>query len=318
MRFELDSLTLLSIVNIPNEPAPVVDQPIGSNVIYDSRPKPVEPPTQFDPDNPPWGLLAGMLTWAGSVALLFAMSFLLLIPYAVMNFKGSSADGQALAEFLMTDKTAILLQILSAIPAHLLTLGIAWAVVTRFGKRPFWQALGWTWGRRIGFWTSAGLALFLYLVGIALILLFGQQKTQLDLIVESSRAASYAIAFLAVFTAPIAEEVVYRGVLYSALQKKIGVYGAIIGVMALFTLVHVPQYWPNFGVIAAVGLLSLALTLVRAYTGRLLPCFVIHLIFNGIQALLIVLEPYLRQFITDTEPKAPAAMLSHVFDALTR
>ena len=318
MRFELDSLTLVSIVNIPNEPAPAVDQPVGSNVIYDVRPKSDEPPLQFDPDNPPWGLLAGMLTWAGSVALLFAMSFLLLIPYAMMNFKGNSADGQALAEFLMTDKTAILLQILSAIPAHLLTLGVAWAVVTRFGKRPFWQALGWTWGRKVGFWTSAGLAIILYLVGIGLILLFGQRKTQLDLIVESSRAASYVIAFLAVFTAPIAEEVVYRGILYSSLQKKIGVKGAIIGVMVLFTLVHVPQYWGNVGVIAAVGLLSLSLTLVRAYTGRLLPCFIIHLIFNGIQSVLIVLEPYLRPFITDPEPKVPAAIFSSVFDTLIR
>jgi membrane protease YdiL (CAAX protease family) len=235
-----------------------------------------------------------------------------------MNFQGNSADGQALAEFLMTDKTAILLQILSAIPAHLLTLGVAWAVVTRLGKRPFWQALGWTWGRRIGFWTSAGLAVFLYLVGITMILLFGQQKTQLDLIVESSRAASYAIAFLAVFTAPIAEEVVYRGILYSSLQKKIGVKGAIVGVMILFTLVHVPQYWGNFGVIAAVGLLSLALTLVRAYTGRLLPCFVIHLIFNGIQSVLIVLEPYLRQFITDTETKVPGAIISQILGAFIR
>lgn len=306
-------------MNRPDESAPTVDQPIGSNVIYDNRPKRVEPELPFDPDNPPWGLLAGLLTWAGSVLLLFAMSFLLLIPYAITSFKGDRADTQALAEFLTTDKTAILLQILSAIPAHLLTLLVAWAVVTRFGKRPFWQALGWTWGRKMGFWTSAGLALVLYAVGIALVLLFGRQKTQLDLIVESSRAASYSIAFLAVFTAPIAEEVVYRGVLYSSLQKKIGVQGAIVGVMALFTLVHVPQYWPNYGVLAAVGLLSLALTLVRAYTRRLLPCFVIHLIFNGVQSLLIVLEPYINQFIPNTDPTtAPPAIVSHVLITLIR
>ena len=56
--------------------------------------------------------------------------------------------------------------------------------------------------------------------------------------------------------------------------------------------------------ISAVGVLSLALTLVRAYTGRLLPCFIMHLVFNGLQSIFIVLEPYLPQLSTSGEQKA--------------
>jgi membrane protease YdiL (CAAX protease family) len=272
----------------------------------------VQPPSLVvDPNNPPWGLLAAVLTWLGSVVLLLVMNLVVVVPYNLLKFKGGSRE--ALEQFLTTDKTLILLLILSAIPAHLLTLGIAWAVITHFGKRPFWSALGWTWSKRVGLWTSVGLAVALYIVGIVLILLFGQQKTSLDQVVASSRAAALSLAFLAVFTAPLVEEVVYRGILYPALQRTVGMHWAIVGVLVLFTLVHVPQYWPNFGVIGAVGLLSLSLTLVRAYTGRLLPCFVMHLIFNGIQSILIILQPYLPPSLTGEEQKAAFfTLVSHV------
>jgi membrane protease YdiL (CAAX protease family) len=293
-------------VDIPKETTPATTLPVESYAALETGTGAPAPPA-VDPNNPPWGLLAAVLTWIGSVVLLLGMNLLVTVPYIVYKFKGGS--GENLRQFLMTDKTAVLLQILSTLPAHILTLGVAWAVVTRFGKRPFWQALGWTWSKRVGFWTSVGLALALYVVGILLILIGGQQKTALEELVASSRAASFSIAFLAVFTAPLIEEVVYRGVLYSALQKRIGMHWAIVGVLLLFTIVHVPQYWPNFGVIGAVGVLSLSLTLVRAYTGSLLPCFVMHLVFNGIQAVLIVLEPYLPKSITGDEKSAEALVM---------
>ena len=34
-------------------------------------------------------------------------------------------------------------------------------------------------------------------------------------------------------------------------------------------------------------------SVIRAYTGRLLPCVVIHFVFNGIQAVALVVEPHL-------------------------
>lgn len=242
-------------------------------------------------EDPPWGLLAGLLAWAASVVLLVAMVAMFTLPYIVCCFHGSNND--ALKQFLTTDKTAILVQLVSTLPAHLLTLAVAWAVVTGFGARRFFPTLKWSWNGILRFWPSAGLAIVLYVVGVGITRLVPHTDTQIDLIVLSSRAAAYTVAFLAVVTAPLVEEIIYRGVLYAPLEKRAGKVWAVIGVLSLFTAVHVPQYWPNFGVIAAVGVLSIALTLVRALTGRLLPCFVIHVVFNGIQAVLIVLEPYL-------------------------
>jgi len=230
-------------------------------------------------------MIAGILTWFGSVLLLFVMSFLFLVPYLFV-YKGKTEE-------LLTDKTAIFLQILSTIPAHLLTLVIVWAVVTHFGKRPFWRTLGLTWSERVGVWTSIGLAVGLLAIGLVISQLIGGNKpTAIDQIINSSAASRYTLALIAALTAPLVEELVYRGVLYSALQKTLNMFWAIIGVSILFTLVHLLQYYNNPGVIIAISVLSLSLTLVRAFTGRLLPCVVIHFIFNGLQSLWIILYPY--------------------------
>ena len=205
----------------------------------------------------------------------------------------------------MTDKTAIFLQVIAILPAHLFSLALVWAVVTRFGKLPFLTSLGLTWSGKLWFWGSVGLGVVLCVVGSGLAwLLGGETPTQLDQIINSSLAARYSLAVLAVFTAPLVEELIYRGVLYSALQRLVGVSPAVIIVLGIFTLIHVPQYWPNFGVIAAVGLLSVSLTIIRAYTGRLLPCVVIHFVFNGIQAIVLVIEPHLPKLAQPGEQAA--------------
>jgi membrane protease YdiL (CAAX protease family) len=245
-------------------------------------------------------------TWIASIILLLVMSLVFVIPYA---FREMGMNQEALRQFLLTDKTAIFLQILSTIPAHLLTLGVIWVVVTRFGKRPFWSTLGWGWSRNFNFWTSAALGIALLALGYFITYKFHGGETQVDKIISSSPAARYTTAFLATFTAPLVEEMVYRGVLYSALQKLIGMLWAVVGVMLLFTLIHVPQYWPNYGVIAVIGILSLSLTVVRAYTGRLLPCFIIHLVFNGISSILIILEPYFPHLNSGGEQKAESFII---------
>jgi membrane protease YdiL (CAAX protease family) len=84
----------------------------------------------------------------------------------------------------------------------------------------------------------------------------------------------------------------------------LGAIWAVMIVSALFAFVHVFQYSNNLGVIAAISMLSLSLTLVRALTGRLLPCFMIHLIFNGLQSLYIIFEPYMKTPGAGGEQKA--------------
>lgn len=266
----------------------------------------------IDPNNPRWGLGGAFLVWVASIVLLALIPLLLLIPFSLHRGLDPSSPQYAnqLASLALSDKTAIFLQVLALLPTHLLTFAMVWALVTRFGRFPLLASLGWGWSGRLRFWGSVGLGIALFVAGTAMAkLLSSDQPTQLEQIINSSPGARYLIAALAVLTAPLVEEFVYRGVLYAALQKLVGVYGAVFLILGLFTLIHVPQYWPNYGVIAAVGMLSVSLTIIRAYTGRLLPCVVIHLVFNGITSILLLIEPYLPKLPPAVEQSASAVLV---------
>ncbi len=239
------------------------------------------------PDNPPWGAGVGLGVWFVSVLLLLFVPALTIIPYvAYLAAKGLPYDATA----LMGSANFIALSLAGTIPAHLLTLLMVWAVVTGWRKRPFGETIGWS----VSGWQEVALcgSLALLLLALASLLLyfFGSGKeTPLEAILRSSPLARYTGAFLAAVTAPAVEELVYRGVLYSGLRKATNRAVAVTLVTFLFALVHVEQYRTNSAVILVILLLSLTLTLIRAYSGRVLPCIILHTVFNGIQAMFLVL-----------------------------
>jgi hypothetical protein len=252
------------------------------------------------PDNPRWNSWIALAFWFFSVLLIVLLPMFFFLPYAIQQ-KVNPSDSRALTNLLTNDQTAIVLNILPVIPAHLLTLLVGWIIVTRFNKQPFFEGLGNNWG---GFKFWHGLLMLVGFFALAAVVgnYFPEQENDLIRVLKSSRTATILIALIATFSAPIVEEVVYRGVLYSAFQKALGRFTAIILVTFLFALVHVPQYLPSYSTIALITLLSLMLTLVRAWTKNLLPCIALHFVFNGIQSLLLVLEPYLPKTAPDVAP----------------
>jgi uncharacterized protein len=244
----------------------------------------------LSPDNPPWSLFQGFLVWGSSVALLLFVPFVLVLPYVVYKVVSSGSS-----EALANDPNLIFLSIVGVLPTHILTFLLVWLVVTNRGRRPFWPLLGWTWPRGFGPLKTFGIAVILLGIGWTITHFFGGAETQLDEIIKSSPQARIVVAFLAAVTGPLVEELVYRGVLYSAVQRVLGVAWAVGLVSVLFAAVHVAQYYNNFGVILAISVLSVSLTLIRARTGSLLPSYVIHFVFNGIQAVLLLLQPWLEK-----------------------
>ena len=271
---------------LADEPAGLPEQPLNPDV--QPAPGASTPAREL-----PWlNLLMAFGVWIISVILLLFVPVIVALPYIVYKWKTGALPR---AELLASDKTLIFISILGIVPTHLLTLAVVWLVVTQGRRRPFWKTLGFEWPKPLG--PGFGIlfcflaALLLFGVGMAVTTLWGGGKTDLDLLIESSTPARLATAFVAVFTAPLIEEIIYRGVLYSALERALGVGVAIAAVSLLFAGVHVLQYKNNLGVITVITLLSVTLTLARAYTGKLLPSFLIHLIFNGIQSIIIVVSP---------------------------
>lgn len=324
-----------------------------------SLPLPVEPKENvIDTDNPPWGLKEGLIVWFLSVVLLFIVQTIFVIPLFI-SIQAKGAQNQP--QDLLNNPTFVLLVILSAIPTHLLTAAIVWSVVTNWHKkiiarlfvvegnewnerRPFVKWLGLEWNGWAEVVVVIGVAFALFFIAGLSAYFIGGGETDIDRMLKVSANARYALAFVAAFTAPLAEELIYRGILYPAARKTPGVALTFIGtvllcavpllwisqtykphtlkilvpalicfivgmviiktslkehrtviavgeVSMLFALVHVPQYIDNLGVIVAIIVLSVGITTVRAVTGRLLPCIILHFIFNGVQAVQIVLQP---------------------------
>ena len=265
----------------------------------------VESPT---PNNPPWNSGAAFGVWFASVVLILVVPSITLLPY-VLSLTGQYADSSELVEFIKGDPTAIILQIAAVIPAHLLTIVLAWLVVTRMRTFSFKDTLG---------WRSGGMAWWHYvLIGAGFFLLAGvvgnylpEQENDLIRILKSSRTAVYLVAFMATLTAPLVEEVVYRGILYSAFQRTFGVPIAVISVTLLFAVVHVPQYYPSYSTIFLLTVLSLVLTLIRVRTNNLLPCIILHTLFNGIQSAALIIEPYIK---TESPTGSVPSVVFHLF-----
>jgi membrane protease YdiL (CAAX protease family) len=254
---------------------------------------------QSNPDNPTWGVLAGIGVWFGSVLALFIFP---TIAVAILYFikppqglpTGANPDilAETLKKWLMTPPL-ILAQIAMTMVAHLATIALCWAVATKFGKTSFKDAIGWR-------WNANSMQKFIIVVGVVggTILLMqilpklipDTEDTPFNQMLKTSQVVRYVVAALAVLTAPVTEELVYRGMLYSSLKRAVGVIGAVGITTLLFAAVHVPQYWGAWASLTGLLVLSLALTIVRAVSKSLQPCVIIHTLFNFLGALGIILS----------------------------
>lgn len=258
-----------------------------------------EPPVS--PDDPPWGLGLAFVALIFSVAAIFVFPAFLVVPYILINKEGVLAG-------MEKDPTVIVLNLLGIIPAHLLTLIVAWVIVTRRGVYKSSETLGFEnggfrWWHHImvlgGFFVLAGIVGYFIPEG----------DNELMRMLRSSRTAVYITAVLATFTAPVVEEVIYRGILYPAMRRRAGTVNAVLFVTCVFTLVHVPQYLGSPGTILLLSTLSLCLTTIRAKTGMLWPCIVLHFLFNGVQSAVLVAEPFLpAEMIQPAGESAPAVI----------
>lgn len=258
--------------------------------------------TQPTPNNPPWSSWAALGVWAASIAFVVIFPMFFLVPYLATS--GLMSQRDQLETIVKTDPTAVFLQILAIIPAHLFTIALAWFVVTKNRKYSFREMLGWEWG---GFriYHAVLISILFYAIALGAVTIFGDVENEFEVMLKSSKYVIYLVAFFAVFTAPIVEEVVYRGLLYSAFQRTMGKVLAVILVTFLFAVIHAPQYsmgfTPDYAVMSVLLLLSLTLTIIRVKTDNLLPCIVLHTVFNGFQSVIMIAEPFVRPHVENSE-----------------
>ncbi len=251
-----------------------------------------------DPDRPQWGPATGISVWLVSVIAIIVIPVIAVVAwYLIQSARGAPlpnlADKDQMLEYLKSPNL-LLVQVLSTIVAHAITIGICWAVVTKLGKQRFWASLGWNWaGHSVWYWlVFSACVIVALLMATQLLTRFLPQSEENSFteLLKSSGSVRIAIAVLATFTAPLVEETVYRGVLFSSLRRNLGSIATVVVVTVMFAGVHVLQYRGAWVSISGLALLSLALTVIRARTKSILPCVMIHTLNNAFFSVLILLN----------------------------
>lgn len=254
-----------------------------------------------------WSVPQAFFNWGASIG------FALLTPLLFLLVYGGIVDMGIFAKLKNGELTApiMLLQLVGTFGGQVLSLLLSWGIVTGMGKRSFSEALGLSWPQNFKLWHALVLGVGMFALSALLMSLLPRHETDMDKFLKFGIVVRVVLALVATIGAPIQEEIVYRGVLYTALEKSIGMRGSVIVVSLLFWGVHVAQYWQSLATLVAVLLLSFTLTALRAWGGKVLPCVATHLFFNGIQGLLIVFVP---DKAAPPEPVAqPALLLLHLF-----
>lgn len=76
--------------------------------------------------------------------------------------------------------------------------------------------------------------------------------------------------------APVSEEIVYRGVLFSALRNRLGVISAAVLSAVVFSTLH---FYDGYGLIS-VGIFGLSCALLYSVTGSLTTTIALHMLYN--------------------------------------
>lgn len=246
-------------------------------------PPAAEPSQLQDPPTNKWlDVFWAFLIWGLSGAFLLGLDALLRVVLLAMHKQIPPVE--------ITRGMAII-TLVATLVMQVVALAASWLYVTRIGKKPFWRTLGWHWHAQFKWVHAVALALLMYGLGIFLSKVLPHQETDVEKILKLGMLIRVMVAVLAVATAPLVEEIVYRGVIYSAFERIGGKPAGIAVATLIFALVHVPQYWGSVAAITAIVSLSLVLTLLRAWTGALLPCVATHLVYNGVQAILLLVAP---------------------------
>jgi membrane protease YdiL (CAAX protease family) len=134
--------------------------------------------------------------------------------------------------------------------------------------------------------TSFAFAGFsLYLLQLYLVAEIGGPVTRLEEKHAIAPLIAQAFALTAVFTAPLVEELQYRGVFFIQAYGAARKLAATVISVSIFAIIHLDQYSSEAGQIhwgAMTSILSLGLfcCLCRAATDRVWPAFVVHTAYN--------------------------------------
>lgn len=106
--------------------------------------------------------------------------------------------------------------------------------------------------------------------------------TPLGGLLEETTSVGVLIFFVAtaIFSAPFFEEIIFRGFFFYVVREFKGAFFAVIFIGLAFGSFHIEQYWGDWTAIGIVAAFGFMLTILRAWTGSVIPGMVAHYTYN--------------------------------------
>jgi uncharacterized protein len=225
---------------------------------------------QLTPDWPPWMAAAALF---GGLALSLVASLILDLPAAAFGVKITSSHIPAGLEIADTVVQDVVFVLAAVYCAH-----IGGRVVRswQFGLRP--PRMSW---RRVAGLIVLLLLTFVVLSAIWSVVVHPEKEKVLETLGSNGGTALLLLsAALTCIVAPLGEEFLFRGFIFTALRNWRGTWPAAIVTGVLFGGVHYGSA-PTLDLVPLMGL-GFGLCLLYRYTGSLYPCFAAHSLNNSI------------------------------------
>lgn len=137
--------------------------------------------------------------------------------------------------------------------------------------------------KRIVVWTIALIVVSIVLVIIMSEFGVGTDNSKTDSLQSQLTLLNFFIGFIsAAVISPIYEEIFYRGFLYRFFSSRYGIGAGMLLSASIFTLVHIP----TFNTLPVNFVSGLIFAWIYQKTGSVLPCILMHGLFNGIAVIL--------------------------------
>ena len=212
--------------------------------------------------------------WSAPLALLLGLTLALILGSVVFGISDAvSGSGNTPAANLVA---TVLQDCCFIAAAVILAATRARPTPEQFGLRP-------TPWKRAAAWAAGGYVVFLLFAGLWLQLLneSSKDKTLSDLGVDRSSAALVASMVVVCVVAPLAEEFLFRGYIFTALRSWASPIVAAIITGLLFGAIHLDPDRP-VAYLVPLAFLGFLLCVVYWRTGSLYPCIALHCVNNSI------------------------------------
>ncbi len=229
------------------------------------------------------------IVWVGVAyigAILLAQ--LILTGFASVGFSISSV-GQNAAAFLVNALVWSLMLPLLVIPPLKLGLLPHFRTVLGLTRLPRWMDIGLA---VVGYIPYLIISLLLNGLAVWLLIQYGYNPAEQQDVGFSNitTRGELLLAFGAlVVLAPLVEEIIFRGFLYSQLKRRIGLIGGIITTSIVFGVLHMQL---NVGI--DVFALSIVLCILREITGSIWAGVLLHSLKNGLAFSILFIFPMIQ------------------------